>query len=201
MMAVSSNVGFTKVFDRLGGDRLGRWPRAFHFDAAPPIEGARSGEVPPRIVDGSSEGASVAVGASMATTRSSSRPRTASSPTTGAYVAPTLTLCTAEARAVSSSPGDGARRRGGARRGGQRREGHRREARITGRAWPARPGPPKARSRSGIEGIYAGFVGLVPAAHPRFVILVGIEEPRDGESGGKVAAPVFARVATRALGL
>ena len=52
----------------------------------------------------------------------------------------------------------------------------------------------------GSEGVYASFVGIVPADHPRFVILVGVESPRGVESGGKVAAPVFARVASRALG-
>ena len=48
-------------------------------------------------------------------------------------------------------------------------------------------------------GIYASFVGFVPSTAPRFVILVGLEQPRNGEAGGKVAAPVFARVATRVL--
>src|SRR5262249_49742726 len=52
----------------------------------------------------------------------------------------------------------------------------------------------------GSQGVYASFVGIVPADHPRFVVLVGAESPRGGESGGKVAAPVFARVAARALG-
>jgi cell division protein FtsI/penicillin-binding protein 2 len=42
-------------------------------------------------------------------------------------------------------------------------------------------------------------VGIVPADRPRFVILVGALDPRGSEPGGKVAAPVFARVATRAL--
>lgn len=202
MMAVSSNVGFTKVFDRLGGDRLGRWLRAFHFDAAPPIEGARSGAVPTRIEDGSSEGAAVAVGASMA----ASPLQLASAYTVfandGAYVAPTLTRRTAEAprhqlitkgtaRAVVAVLDEAVN---GARATGAR-------ARVTGARVAGKTGTAEGPLPSGIEGTYASFVGLVPESHPRFVILVGIEGPRDGESGGKVAAPVFARVATRALGL
>ena len=45
---------------------------------------------------------------------------------------------------------------------------------------------------------YAGFVGIVPADAPRFVVLDGV----DGVAGmgGTVAAPMFAKIASRALG-
>jgi cell division protein FtsI (penicillin-binding protein 3) len=48
----------------------------------------------------------------------------------------------------------------------------------------------------------AWFAGLVPASDPRIVMVVLINEP-DSErtSGGKVAAPIFARVAERSLRL
>src|SRR5262249_2544126 len=52
MLAVSTNVGFSKVFDRLGGERLGRWLHRFHFGAAP-LPGGTAGDVPARIEDGS----------------------------------------------------------------------------------------------------------------------------------------------------
>src|SRR6185437_10765304 len=52
----------------------------------------------------------------------------------------------------------------------------------------------------GTMAYYVSFVGIVPADHPRFVILVGVEAPREGGYGGNVAAPAFARVATQALG-
>ncbi len=45
---------------------------------------------------------------------------------------------------------------------------------------------------------YASFVGIVPADAPRFVVLVGVDGVTG--AGGKVAAPVFARIASRALG-
>jgi cell division protein FtsI (penicillin-binding protein 3) len=45
---------------------------------------------------------------------------------------------------------------------------------------------------------YASFVGIVPADAPRFVILVGLDGVTG--SGGEVAAPSFARIASRALG-
>jgi cell division protein FtsI/penicillin-binding protein 2 len=41
----------------------------------------------------------------------------------------------------------------------------------------------------------ASFVGLVPAAKPRFAILVAVDEPHGAIWGGVVAAPAFARIA------
>ncbi len=50
---------------------------------------------------------------------------------------------------------------------------------------------------------YASFVGFVPAAQPRFLLLVGIDEPppsaTGNQYGGKSAAPVFQRIASRTL--
>ena len=46
----------------------------------------------------------------------------------------------------------------------------------------------------------AWFVGLIPARAPKLVIAVFVNEPKAGlNSGGSVAAPVFARVAERSL--
>ena len=50
----------------------------------------------------------------------------------------------------------------------------------------------------GTDRYYASFVGIVPADAPRFVVLVGVDGVADG--GGKVAAPMFARIAAKALG-
>lgn len=53
------------------------------------------------------------------------------------------------------------------------------------------------RSKPGSELHYASFAGIVPADAPRFVIFVGVDGVTS--SGGKVAAPVFATIATRVL--
>jgi cell division protein FtsI (penicillin-binding protein 3) len=45
----------------------------------------------------------------------------------------------------------------------------------------------------------ASFVGFVPADDPALTILVMIERPQKGRYGGVVAAPVFSRIARRAL--
>jgi stage V sporulation protein D (sporulation-specific penicillin-binding protein) len=45
----------------------------------------------------------------------------------------------------------------------------------------------------------ASFVGVAPARDPRLVVLVMVDEPHGAIYGGSVAAPVFQRVALRAL--
>jgi cell division protein FtsI (penicillin-binding protein 3) len=45
----------------------------------------------------------------------------------------------------------------------------------------------------------ASFVGFVPAANPRLVALVVIDEPQTSPYGGVVAAPVFSRIAAQTL--
>jgi cell division protein FtsI (penicillin-binding protein 3) len=48
-----------------------------------------------------------------------------------------------------------------------------------------------------IPGAYvATFVGMVPATHPRLVVLVSVDQPRGGIYGGIVAAPAFEQIAS-----
>ncbi len=51
-----------------------------------------------------------------------------------------------------------------------------------------------------LSGAYvASFVGMIPAEHPRFVILVKVERPQGSIYGSQVAAPVFADLARAAM--
>ena len=51
-----------------------------------------------------------------------------------------------------------------------------------------------------VKGAYtASFVGLFPADKPQLVILVKLDNPRNGYYGGKLAAPVFRQVALGAV--
>jgi stage V sporulation protein D (sporulation-specific penicillin-binding protein) len=45
----------------------------------------------------------------------------------------------------------------------------------------------------------ASFVGFIPAEHPRFVILVKVEQPHGAIYGSVVAAPAFAAIARAAM--
>ncbi len=48
-------------------------------------------------------------------------------------------------------------------------------------------------------GYIASFIGMIPAVHPRFVILVKIDRPHGLYYGGTVAAPVFSKLAQLAM--
>jgi stage V sporulation protein D (sporulation-specific penicillin-binding protein) len=47
--------------------------------------------------------------------------------------------------------------------------------------------------------VIASFAGVVPAGHPRFVMLVTITRPRGGAHGADVSAPIFQKVASYIL--
>jgi cell division protein FtsI (penicillin-binding protein 3) len=203
MLATSTNVGFTKVFDRLGGARLDRWLRAFHFGVAPPVEGAAAGDLPRAGEGASYEGAVLAIGEAMTATPLQIAAAYAAFANDGAYVAPTLARGAPPPREQIMKPEtaravvrmlDGAVH-GELGTGGLARVEGARVAGKTGTASWALPG--------GGEGTYASFVGLVPAPTPgasRLVILVGLVQPHvEGATGGEAAAPAFARLASRVL--
>ncbi|MEA2785178.1 MAG: hypothetical protein QOF71_1282 [Candidatus Eremiobacteraeota bacterium] len=51
-----------------------------------------------------------------------------------------------------------------------------------------------------LAGAYvASFIGMIPAEHPRYVILVKVERPHGSIYGSQVAAPVFAALARAAM--
>jgi len=57
-----------------------------------------------------------------------------------------------------------------------------------------------ASGRYSMTAHVASFVGYVPASRPALVILTALDEPKgERNQGGDVAAPLFARVADRAL--
>ncbi len=57
----------------------------------------------------------------------------------------------------------------------------------------------KSSATGYLDKYVASFLGFFPADNPRFVGLILFDEPQGAESGGSLAAPVFARVAESAL--
>jgi cell division protein FtsI (penicillin-binding protein 3) len=72
-------------------------------------------------------------------------------------------------------------------------------ARVAGVRVAGKTGTASWELPGGREGVYASFVGFAPVEAPRFVVLVGVEQPREDGGGPTVAAPAFARVTTRLL--
>ncbi|HEX3343645.1 MAG TPA: penicillin-binding transpeptidase domain-containing protein [Polyangiaceae bacterium] len=202
MMAVSSNVGFGKVADRLGGDRLQRWQRAFHFGVAPALDGATAGSMPERVDDADHPFAAAIAGIGEVVTASPLQVAAAYAvlANDGAYVAPTLIRRNAPAPRERLLRPETARAATAVLEnalGSEKSTGTR--ARIAGVRVAGKTGTASWELPGGGEGVYASFVGFAPVDAPRFVIVVGVEQPREDGSGGTAAAPAFARVATRLL--
>jgi beta-lactamase regulating signal transducer with metallopeptidase domain len=176
ILAVSSNVCAAKMAEPLG-DKLAESLRRYHF-------------APPAHIDTRSlEGASIAAGETMAASALDVAAGYTAFADGGIYHAPdgstnerVMSEDTAHSvlgmleRVVDDQAGTG------------------HNARIAGVRVAGKTGT--AMSRGGRH--YASFVGIVPSDAPRFVVLVGVDGVTG--AGGEVAAPVFAKIASRALG-
>ena len=202
MVAVSSNVGFAKVVERLGGERLQRWLRAFHFGTAPGIEGAAVGSMPELVEDHDHPFAAANVGIGAVVTASPLQVAAAYGALAngGAYVPPTLTRRDGPAPRETILKAETARSVTAILENALASEhstGTR--ARVPGVRVAGKTGTASWELPGGGEGVYASFVGFAPVEAPRFVVLVGVEQPREDGNGGETAAPAFARVTTRLL--
>lgn len=187
ILAVSSNVGVSRIFDVLGGARLGDGLRRFHLGA------------PSSIPDGTLRGAIIAIGEGSTTTPAAMAAAYGVFANDGLYAAsgssgPERVVKAATARTVRSLL-----------------EGVVTGERATGKAASV-PGvrvggktgtsdDPDCEQCAQGPGTFASFVGIVPLDRPRFVIYVGVGQPAKEGSGGTIAAPAFARIASRALAL
>jgi cell division protein FtsI (penicillin-binding protein 3) len=208
VLAVSSNVGTAKVFDLLGGARLGTYLTRFHFGEPSTVQlrGVATGNVPSPIPDGAA-GARFAIGEQATATPFQIAAAYAAIANGGEYVAPTLVrrVLDDSGRATwTHTPtrervlGAEASRTVMTMLEGVVDSGTGKAARVPGVRVAGKTGSAEYEI-AGATRLYASFVGIVPAEAPRYVILVGVESPREDAWGGTVAAPVFARIAARAL--
>jgi cell division protein FtsI (penicillin-binding protein 3) len=82
--------------------------------------------------------------------------------------------------------------------GGTGREAHIPGYRVAGKTATAQKADPST-GKYDPDKFVASFVGFVPAQKPRFVIAVVVDEPWIAHLGGQVSAPIFRRIAMRAL--
>ncbi|WP_441290999.1 penicillin-binding transpeptidase domain-containing protein [Sorangium sp. KYC3313] len=214
ILALSSNIGASRIFDKLGGEALGRWLRRFHFGEAMRIQlrGAPVGEVPPVIADGSLRGGALASGhgAAMASPLQMAAVYAAIA-NDGVFNAPTLAR---RARGADGSvlfehhpenervlrPETARAVMGMLERVVSDEQATGKAARVQGVRVAGKTGTTDEKSAAGEPRNYASFIGVAPAEQPRFVILVGAVVAAEHATGGKVAGPVFARITARALG-
>jgi cell division protein FtsI (penicillin-binding protein 3) len=173
VMAYSSNVGATRVFDRLGAGPLAGTLARLRF-SVPEDFGTRPGRDAQIAYGSLFEASSLDVAAGyLVVARGGTWPggRVAISPTTA-----DRSLALLE-RAVSREDATGHP----AAMPGVRVAGKTGTVRLEG------------------GGTFGVFVGILPVEAPRYVVLVGIEAAGEGYSGGTLAAPSFVRVARQLL--
>ncbi|MFN0249769.1 MAG: penicillin-binding transpeptidase domain-containing protein [Kofleriaceae bacterium] len=188
ILTVSSNVGMVRVFDKLGGAKTAAWLARLGFAKAP------------STITDDNRGAAFAIGASMTATPLEVAGAYGMLANGGTYHAPTFVPQKDQAPRVLSeqtaktvlemleSVTTSERGTGKA----ARVEG----VRVGGKTGTAHLGKDNGWSSTDY---YASFVGTAPLDQPRYVVFVGAETPRDGSTGGKVAAPAFSRIMGRLL--
>jgi beta-lactamase regulating signal transducer with metallopeptidase domain len=196
LLAVSSNIGMSRIFDALGGDNLARWLHRFHFGDTPSVPGATAGGFPAHILNGSYEGAAVANGMGLTATPLEVIAAYGAIANDGVYHAPTLDRggSTAEhlispetARSVMALLETAV----------VDKTATGKAARVDGVHVAGKTGTAVWRMPDGRDRTYASFIGVADLPSGRIVALVGIETSRDDLSGGKAAAPAFARLVKR----
>lgn len=203
----SSNIGISKVVERVGASRFYRLARAFGFGAktGAPLPGESAGELKPLSdltkvgLAASSYGYGLAVsplqmlGAYSAIANGGTlwEPKLIDD-----GKAPMRVRRVASERAVKEIARmlEGVVDRGTA--ASARIPGYR----AAGKTGTAHKIDPITRKYSATA-YTASFAGFLPASAPRWTILVVLHEPRGAYYGGLVAAPIFARVGSRLLAL
>jgi len=183
ILAVSSNVGLSRIFDVLGGERLGDGLRRFHLGA------------PANIPSGTMKGAIIALGTASTTTP------LALASAYGVFANDGLLATGGSAqpeRVIKASTAKTLRAMLEGAVSGERATG--KAAAVSGARVGGKTGTSDPDCCVEGSGTVASFVGIVPIDAPRWVIYVGVGKPNKEGSGGTIAAPAFSRVATRALG-
>jgi cell division protein FtsI (penicillin-binding protein 3) len=180
ILGVSSNIGVSRIFDRLGGERFARGLSSFHLQA------------PAHIEDGSFEGAMLAIGARLVATPVALAAAYAVFANDGLYIAPSSTTHPMSSERVISEPTARALR--------GMLEGAVHDAGASGRlaSVPGVRVAGKTGTSDGAEHVVL-FAGMLPADAPRFVIVVTVAGAKKRGTGASVAAPLFSRIAGRAI--
>ncbi|HEX7451480.1 MAG TPA: penicillin-binding transpeptidase domain-containing protein [Polyangiaceae bacterium] len=185
ILEVSSNIGVSRIFDVLGADRFNDGMRRFHVAIPGSIEGGTMRGAVIANGEGSTltplalaaaygvfanDGLLAVPGAAPERIIKESTARTVRSMLESVV---TAELGTGKAAAVSG-------------------------VRVGGKTGTSDPSPDCEVCPHGVAA-FANFVGIVPLDAPRWVIYVGVADSQKEGTGGTIAAPVFSRIATRAL--
>ncbi len=215
VLALSSNIGTTKIYSTLGKPSMHRWVERFHFGERPPIQlpGATEGLLADWEDWSDIKGANISFGQGMSASPLQVAAAFGTFANAGRYNAPTIVsrvidpegevvwahdptqeqiIRTSTASTVLEMLTAVVHTKKGTGKNA-RIEGYR-VAGKTSTAQKAAPGGGYYKDQ-----YYASFVGALPAEDPRVVILVSVDNPEGGHYGNEVAAPTFARLGERVM--
>ncbi len=215
ILAVSSNICTTKIYETLRKENMYRWARRFHFGERPSIElpGATAGILHHWEKWSDIQGANVSFGQGMTASPLQVAAAFSVLASDGVYHPPTIV------RQVIGTDGEPVPHKD---REPERvvriataktviemlesvvhaKKGTGRNARVDGYRVAGKTSTAQKASKGGgyaEDEYFASFVGTVPARSPRVVILVSVDSPQGGHYGNEVAAPTFARLAARVM--
>ncbi len=215
IIALSSNICTTKIYETLHKENMDKWARRFHFGERPPIElpGATKGILSKYQEWSDIQGANISFGQGMTASPIQVASAFSVLANDGVYNPPTII------RRITAPDGTDVDLR---RTGPERvvristaktvmemlesvvhtRKGTGKKARVDGyRVAGKTSTAQKASKRGGYaeDEYFASFIGALPAKKPRVVILVSVDNPQGGHYGNEVAAPTFSRLAARVM--
>lgn len=197
ILAQSSNVGVSKIFDKLGGPTLTAWFTRFHLNE--PALDATAGSL--GALDdtsaGTMKGAVIAIGVGTKVSPLHLAAMYGAFANQGLHVPPSLE------HNPSAKPERVLQATTAVRVLGMLESvvesGTGKAAHLDGVRVAGKTGTADLDGAGSEDHSMAYFAGIVPADAPRYVIVVMVEDPKEGASGGRVAAPVFARIAAQIL--
>jgi cell division protein FtsI (penicillin-binding protein 3)/stage V sporulation protein D (sporulation-specific penicillin-binding protein) len=206
ILARSSNVGAVTIAEKLGPSTLMRWLTRFGFGSPTGIDfpGESAGQVLPLAQWSGSTIGNVPIGQGIAVTPMQLAAAYAAVANGGIWIQPHLvdrvggrTVRGLKKRRLVSPQVDeelkamltGVVDEHGATGNAAQIPGYT----VAGKTGTGQiPGP---HGYSAANGYMASFVGMVPVAHPRILVLVVVDRPQTSIFGGVVAAPAFAQIA------
>jgi cell division protein FtsI (penicillin-binding protein 3) len=215
ILAVSSNICTTKIYETLDKQNLYKWVKRFHFGERPPIElpGATTGVLDPWEKWSDIQGANISFGQGMTASPLQVASAFAALANDGVYHSPTIVrrVLDVDGNEVPREQREPERlvRIATARTVMQMLEnvvhsemGTGKNARIEGYRVAGKTSTAQKASKKGgyaEDEYFASFVGAVPAGKPRIVILVSVDNPQGEHFGNQVAAPTFAKIGARVM--
>jgi cell division protein FtsI (penicillin-binding protein 3) len=215
ILAVSSNICTTKIYERLDKQDLHKWVTRFHFGERPPIElpGATPGKVDPWNKWSDIQGANIAFGQGMSASPLQVASAFAVLANEGIYNPPTIIRRVIDPRGdevdvLRADPERLVRKvtadtvLGMLENVVHSKKGTGKNAAIEGYRVAGKTSTAQKASKTGgyaEDEYFASFVGAVPGNGPRIVILVSVDNPVGGYYGNDVAAPTFAALGGRVM--